>query len=831
MAPPGEVPHPFGLKRRVKPRAKPFPRCLASSIAVSLLFFATAIWRYRSSVAASSRSRDLFDDYVEQTNYAASSGETVPANSGADTSPSPSALPMDVSVHTLAAFTGDDGAAYRNHQQSQRPLPQLGSKCEIHVGNRQLSLERALDCRWHAAPGATTTMRAGMPGQEGIGDGVQVQCCCALDASKSPRFRANAAASSNPDDNSNSRPPPFTCFPSLVIAGSQKSGTTALFSYLLFHDAVIPARRKEVHFFDRFQRNGPNWYLSRFPEWPTPTPSPAATTANDDNSARSSLEAFVSSHIGMEATPSYMLGTATAAGLHRLLPHGKVVVILRDPVSRAWSEYNMKRRRVDSQVRHDKPEGVATIAGWLTDAAASALVSQAARDAIRSLLDAQTTHSVRDEVITRLKQALVDGFNLAVFSSGAHPQLKLNFRRPVASAVCECIAASVAEKAVEAMASGPQAWLQLIDDATTDGNANGAVRLLVQPLVSQGELSSCINKQDTSSVRYESVGDWPDVVRTEIDKIRSCSVKVRGRGKRRQQGDRPMTSSSDSAFTAEGPLLLPPPLIAQAEVGGPEQKQWPHDARSGVRRGPLGRLSLLLSARRRIEKLRDRGMLSASAAAEALQAIERESLGVAGSVSDTSLVLAGEIGSGSIFTDPGGPVAVIRDGGSVCYPRGATSNIDSDFLYRSLYLTQLQRLDGMYGAENVLVLLDDDLRSHTQAVLDVVTDFVGIERLPIDPLGAEPSFRNVDDATGGHNSLGRRLSGRSLLAPNQTISEAVVKARFDALYPSFEKVTGWRMKGDYGPMDAALERQLVAFFAPYNAALYRYLGADLGWKR
>lgn len=41
------------------------------------------------------------------------------------------------------------------------------------------------------------------------------------------------------------------CFPNIIIAGAQKSGSTALFSYMLFHPQFAPASRKDVHILDK----------------------------------------------------------------------------------------------------------------------------------------------------------------------------------------------------------------------------------------------------------------------------------------------------------------------------------------------------------------------------------------------------------------------------------------------------------------------------------------------------------------------------------------------------------------------------------------------------
>ena len=141
------------------------------------------------------------------------------------------------------------------------------------------------------------------------------------------------------------------------------------------------------------------------------------------------------------------------------------------------------------------------------------------------------------------------------------------------------------------------------------------------------------------------------------------------------------------------------------------------------------------------------------------------------------------------------PAAVIIDGFGRCYPSGATSNIAVDFLYRGLYLTQLQRLDAAFGPSNVMVFLDSDLRSHPQAVLDAITTRIGLPRLQ--------------------------------LSSNATEEAA---AKFSALYPEFSKMTGWSLQGRYASLPVETERLLRAFYEPYNQALYRYLGVDLGWS-
>jgi hypothetical protein len=146
----------------------------------------------------------------------------------------------------------------------------------------------------------------------------------------------------------------YTCFPSVIIAGSQKSGTTALFGYLLHHPNFQPSIRKEVHYFDRNTRRGLPWYLRNMPALPAPPASPEKDTPEEWSDWRR----YVSTHIVGEASPSYVLGVGIASNIKRVLPHAKVIVMLRDPVHRTYSEIMMKKRRVANQRRHNKAESI-----------------------------------------------------------------------------------------------------------------------------------------------------------------------------------------------------------------------------------------------------------------------------------------------------------------------------------------------------------------------------------------------------------------------------------------------------------------------------------------
>lgn len=110
--------------------------------------------------------------------------------------------------------------------------------------------------------------------------------------------------------------------PTFVIAGSQKCGTTSLAATLRQHRQVHVPRPKEVHFFDHHFARGLEWYADQF--------SPR------DHHLQ----------IG-EATPAYLDHPLAVQRLARTLPEARVVILLRNPVDRAYSHYWHKRRLGD----------------------------------------------------------------------------------------------------------------------------------------------------------------------------------------------------------------------------------------------------------------------------------------------------------------------------------------------------------------------------------------------------------------------------------------------------------------------------------------------------
>lgn len=123
--------------------------------------------------------------------------------------------------------------------------------------------------------------------------------------------------------------------PALLVIGAQKAGTSALFHMLSAHPQVLPPIRKELdHFapagsYDKGLRH----YLSQFPVKP-----------------------LRSIHcVSLEASTSYLYFSGFAAPrIAKDLPDAICLAILRDPVKRAYSAWNMCR----DFVRKPNPKGL-----------------------------------------------------------------------------------------------------------------------------------------------------------------------------------------------------------------------------------------------------------------------------------------------------------------------------------------------------------------------------------------------------------------------------------------------------------------------------------------
>ena len=109
--------------------------------------------------------------------------------------------------------------------------------------------------------------------------------------------------------------------PDFVVIGSTKSGTTSLHYYLIQHPRIISERN--VHFFEYMQTNSIEWYRAHFPT--------------------KAYKNFKKLTVG-EQTATYLFHPLIPKRIHTTIPNAKFIVVLRNPVDRAYSNYTHQVR-------------------------------------------------------------------------------------------------------------------------------------------------------------------------------------------------------------------------------------------------------------------------------------------------------------------------------------------------------------------------------------------------------------------------------------------------------------------------------------------------------
>tara|TARA_Y100001936_G_scaffold169582_1_gene165848 strand:+ start:14113 stop:15009 length:897 start_codon:yes stop_codon:yes gene_type:complete len=117
--------------------------------------------------------------------------------------------------------------------------------------------------------------------------------------------------------------------PSFIIIGYPKCGTTSLYDYLIQHPNIGSASRKELDFFNLAYKRGIQYYKSHFP-----------TTF----SKKSFENKFNSKFITGEATPLYISHPYALSRIRKHFPDIKLILLLRNPIDRAFSHYQHQRR-------------------------------------------------------------------------------------------------------------------------------------------------------------------------------------------------------------------------------------------------------------------------------------------------------------------------------------------------------------------------------------------------------------------------------------------------------------------------------------------------------
>ena len=123
---------------------------------------------------------------------------------------------------------------------------------------------------------------------------------------------------------------PTIRFVDFIICGIQKGGTSALDKYLRDHPEICMANKKELHYFDRednFRKGLPvyaDYHSSFFP--------------------------LKSHKLFGENTPVYMYWQNAPKRIWEYKPEMKLIILLRNPIARAYSHWNMQRIKSKEQL-------------------------------------------------------------------------------------------------------------------------------------------------------------------------------------------------------------------------------------------------------------------------------------------------------------------------------------------------------------------------------------------------------------------------------------------------------------------------------------------------
>jgi Sulfotransferase domain len=122
---------------------------------------------------------------------------------------------------------------------------------------------------------------------------------------------------------------PLRMRPDFLLIGAQRSGTTSLYRYLAEHPSMAPSLvSKGVHYFSTGYSKGGSWYRGHFP------------TIAYRNLHKAVRRAPL---VTGEGSPYYLFHPLAPERVALELPDVKLIALLRDPVSRAYSQFQHER--------------------------------------------------------------------------------------------------------------------------------------------------------------------------------------------------------------------------------------------------------------------------------------------------------------------------------------------------------------------------------------------------------------------------------------------------------------------------------------------------------
>jgi hypothetical protein len=165
-----------------------------------------------------------------------------------------------------------------------------------------------------------------------------------------------------------------TIFPDFFIVGAAKAGTTSIAEYLAMHPQIYMSPVKEPHFFatdinlDELRES----VKRRLKAQDLESVFQGKTTLHrayitDKNQYLRLFENAGNAITAGEASPSYLYSSAAASEIFKFNPQAKIIILLREPVSRAWSQYLMDLRLAFTRKNFEDAlaeDAAAETSGW-----------------------------------------------------------------------------------------------------------------------------------------------------------------------------------------------------------------------------------------------------------------------------------------------------------------------------------------------------------------------------------------------------------------------------------------------------------------------------------
>lgn len=135
-------------------------------------------------------------------------------------------------------------------------------------------------------------------------------------------------------------------FPNLFVVGAMKAGTTILYSWLENHPLIYMPSIKEPNYF-----SSDLWQVSTHIVLGTESLVEQATRVRMHNALICQEKLYRSlfppqaegyRYLG-DASPSYLRSQVAAEKIFNWAPDAKIIILLRDPIERAWSHFIMER--------------------------------------------------------------------------------------------------------------------------------------------------------------------------------------------------------------------------------------------------------------------------------------------------------------------------------------------------------------------------------------------------------------------------------------------------------------------------------------------------------